>query len=176
VSPFDATIGYPHKAELRESKEEILYGELVRALSGEGWRCFRLMADPDRHLVGFKLPDDPVLSAVYVLIDRTAGSGTPGAAPNGWTVVGFTAEMDHAASTPDELASQWRAGAIDLFQLPVAGEIRVDHQPTTVRARAYHTIDLEQYVVGREVALGPLVDWSMGQVDALRDFLRGLKP
>ena len=34
---FSAVTNYAHKAELRESKDEIVVGELIRGLSHRGW-------------------------------------------------------------------------------------------------------------------------------------------
>lgn len=172
---FNAMTNYAHKSELRESKDEIVCGELIRGLSHKGWRCFRIVADSDRQVMGFKLPGDPVLSAVYVMVDRKSGSGAVSASMGSRTVIGFTAEMRNKVSDPDDLALMWKTDFANLFKMPIAGEIRVNHQLNTVNARTYHVVNLDDYVKGSTVAVGPLVDWTTGQVDALRERLRPLK-
>ena len=72
---FDAMTNHAHKSELRESKDEIVCGELIRGLSHQGWRCYRVVGDSGRQSIGFKIPGDPVLSAVYIVVDRKTGSG-----------------------------------------------------------------------------------------------------
>ena len=172
---FNAMTSYAHKSELRESKDEIVCGELIRGLSHRDWRCFRIVADSDRQVMGFKLPGDPVLSAVYIMVDRKSGSGAVSASMGSRTVIGFTAEMRNKVSDPDVLAVMWKTDFANLFKMPVAGEIRVNHQLNTVNARTYHVVNLDDYVKGSTVMVGPLVDWTTGQVDALRERLRPLK-
>jgi len=172
---FNAMTKHAHKAELRESKDEIVVGGLIRGLSHRGWRCFRIVAHSDRQQLGFKLPGDEVLSSVFVLVDRKSGSGSISQALGSRTVIGFTAEMRNKVSDPDDLAAMWRTDLANLFKVPVAGEVRVNHQLNTVNARTFHLIDLDQYVQGTSVDVGPLTDWAVGQVDGLREHLRPLK-
>ena len=84
---FNSMANYAHKSELRESKDEIVCGELIRGLSHRDWRCFRIVADSDRQVMGFKLPGDPVLSAVYIMVDRKSGSGAVSATMGSRTVL-----------------------------------------------------------------------------------------
>lgn len=172
---FNSMANHAHKAELRESKDEILCGEIVRGLSHRGWRCHRIVAHSDRQQLGFKLPGDPVLSAVYLVVDRKSGSGLITQSLGSKTMVGFNAEMRHKVSDPDDLATMWRTDLANLFKLPVAGEVRINHQLNTVNARTYHLVDLDQYVSGHEVQGAPMVEWIVGQVDALREQLRPLQ-
>lgn len=172
---FDAMTNHAHKSELRESKDEIVCGELIRGLSHQGWRCYRVVGDSGRQSIGFKIPGDPVLSAVYIVVDRKTGSGALTAAMGSRTTLGFTAEMRHKVSDPDDLALMWRTDLANLFKVPVAGEVRVNHQLNTVNARTFYLIDLDQYVRGNTVNAEPLVQWAVQQVDALREHLRPLK-
>ena len=172
---FNSMANHAHKSELRESKDEIVCGEIIRGLSHRGWRPHRMVAHSDRQQLGFKLPGDPVLSAVYLVVDRRSGSGSISQALGSRTTLRFTAEMRHKVSDPDDLAAMWRTDLANLFKMPVAGEVRVNHQLNTITARTYHLIDLDDYVQGHSVTAGPLVDWIVGQVDNLREQLRPLK-
>lgn len=172
---FNAMTNHAHKSELRESKDEIACGEIIRGLSHRGWRCHRIVANSDRQQMGFKLPGDPVLSAIHLVVDRRSGSGMISQSLGSRTIVGFVAEMRHKVSDPDDLATMWRTDLANLFKVPVAGEVRINHQLNTVNARTYHMVDLDQYVQGSSVNAGPLVDWIAAQVDALREQLRPLK-
>jgi len=172
---FNAMTNHAHKSELRESKDEIICGELIRGLSHRGWRCHRIVAHSDRQTIGFKLPGDPVLSAIYLLIDRKSGSGAISASLGSRTVIGLTAEMRQKVTDPDDLAIMWKTDLANLFKIPAAGEVRVNHQLNTVNARTYSMINLDQYVSGSSVTAGPLVDWVVGQADGLRERLRPLK-
>ena len=172
---FNAMTNHAHKSELRESKDEIICGELIRGLSHRGWRCHRIVAHSDRQTIGFKLPGDPVLSSIYLLIDRKSGSGAISASLGSRTVIGLTAEMRQKVTDPDDLAIMWKTDLANLFKIPAAGEVRVNHQLNTVNARTYSMINLDQYVSGSTVTAGPLVDWVVGQADGLRERLRPLK-
>lgn len=172
---FNAMTSYAHKSELRESKDEIICGEIIRGLSHRGWRCYRITADSDKQTMGFKIPDDPVLSALYLMVDRRSGSGAISQSLGSKTVIGFTAQMRHKITDPDDLATMWRTDLANLFKIPVSGEVRINHQLNTVDAKTFYLVDLDQYVRGTTVTAGPLVDWIAAQVDSLRERLRPLK-
>lgn len=172
---FNAMTDFSPKSQLRESRNEIVCGELIRGLSHAGWRCHRIAADAAIQMVGFKVPDDDLLSAVYIVVDGRSGSGTLASEVGRPTVMGFTAVMRLEASDPAELAAEWRTDIANLFNVPVAGEVRIDHQLTTVSAHAYHEVNLDLYVSNTSVNAEPLVGWTMEQVDALRENLRPLK-
>lgn len=168
---FNAMTGYAHKSELRESKDEIVCGEFIRGLSARGWRCFRVVGDSGRQTVGFRIPGDPVVSAAYIVIDRKTGSGALTSSLGSKTVIGFTVEMRHKVSDPDDLAIMWKTDLANLFKVPVAGEVRINHQLSSVTARTFAMVDLDQYVQGSQANAAQLVDWSVAQVKALRDQL-----
>ena len=83
--------------------------------------------------------------------------------------------MRNKVSDPDDLATMWKTDLANLFKVPVAGEVRINHQLNTVNAKTYHLVDLDQYVQGHSVQAAPLVDWIVAQFDALREQLRPLK-
>ncbi|MCB1027409.1 MAG: hypothetical protein R2704_16515 [Microthrixaceae bacterium] len=172
---FDTATRYQHKAELRESKDEILVGELIRGLSALGWNPYRMVADSDRQAVGFKVPDDPVISAYSLIVDRKSGSGLVSQKLGSRTVLGFVAEIHNKVVDPDDLATMWRTDLANLFKLPVAGEVRINHQLNRVVARTHHLVDIDQYVSGTQVNLGALVEWTYGQFLQLREQLAPLK-
>ena len=187
---FNTMTNYAHKSELRESKDEIVCGQLLAGLSHLGWRPYRIVADSDKQTLGFKLPGDDVLSAVYVMVDRKSGSGAISQSMGSRTVLGFTAEMRNKVTDPDDLATMWRTDFANLFKVPVAGEVRINgqemvirnpkevrinHQLNTVNARTFQLVNLDDYVSGSAVNTDALVAWVVQQVDALRERLRPLK-
>ncbi len=172
---FNAMTNYAHKSELRESKDEIVCGQIVAGLSHHGWRPYRIVADSDKQTLGFKLPGDEVLSAVYIMVDRKSGSGAISQSMGSRTVIGFTAEMRNKVTDPDDLATMWRTDFANLFKIPVAGEVRINHQLNTINARTFHLVNLDDYVSGSAVNTDPLVMWIVQQVNDLRERLRPLK-
>lgn len=172
---FNAMTNYAHKSELRESKDEIVCGQIVKGLSYQGWRPYRIVADSDKQTLGFKIPGDDVLSAVYIMVDRKSGSGAISRSMGSRTVIGFTAEMRNKVTDPDDLATMWRTDLANLFKMPVAGEVRINHQLNTVNARTYHLVNLDDYVSASSVNTEPLIGWIVQQVGDLRERLRPLK-
>lgn len=172
---FNAMTNQAHKAELRESKDEIVCGQLVAALSHQGWRPFRISADSDKQIMGFKVPGDDVLSAVYLTVDRKSGSGAISQTMGSRTVLGFMVEMRNKVSDPDDLAIMWKTDFANLLKVPVAGEVRVNHQLNSVNARTFHLINLDDYVKGSTVDTSGLVPWVLQQVAALKEQVRHLK-
>ncbi len=169
---LNALNSYAHKSELRESKDEIVFGEIVRGLSHHGWACHQVVAHGDRQQAGFKVPGHDVLAAVYVVVDRRTGSGAISQSLGSKTTIGLAAEMRNKVSDPDDLAAMWRADLANLFKVPVNGEVRVNHQLNKVIARTNHLIDLDNYVQGTTVDASQLVPWLLQQVDNLAAHLR----
>lgn len=162
---------HSHKTELRESKDEIVVGEIIRGLSHQGWVCHQVVADSDRQQVGFKIPDDPVLDHVYLVVDRRTGSGAISSALGSKTTVAISAEARNKVADPDDLAAMWRTDLSNLFKVPIQGEVRVNHQLNKIVARTHHLIDLDHYVKGTAVDASQLLPWLLGQVDNLRQHL-----
>jgi hypothetical protein len=171
---FDTATGYQHKAELRESKDEILVGELIRGLSALGWNPYRLIADSDRQAVGFKVPADPVISAYSLTVDRKSGSGMITQKLGSRTVLGFVAEIHNKVVDPDDLATMWRTDMANLF---AARGGRGAHQPPAQPRGRPHTPSGGHRFLRRRhnVNLGALVEWTQTQFLALREQLLPLK-
>jgi hypothetical protein len=81
---------FKHKGELRESKDEILLGELVYLCAQQGWACMgftrRVLGTDvaattdDMQNVRFRTLNDPVLHSIHLRLDRKTGSGALSAA------------------------------------------------------------------------------------------------
>lgn len=169
---LDALNTYAHKSELRESKDEIVVGQIVQGLSHQGWPCFQVVAHSDRQQMGFKTPGDPILSSVFLVVDRRTGSGLVSQALGSRTTVAIAAEMRNKVTDPDDLAAMWRADLANLFKIPVHGEVRVNHQLNKVIARTHHLLDLDHYVLGTMVDTSQLIPWLVDQIGNLREHLR----
>ncbi len=90
---------FNHKAEIRESQDEMLVGEIVRAMARQGHPAVAFRAHSDRQAMRFKTISDPVLHSVWITLDRKTGNPDP--LRQGWWVPsGFAA---HGAGNPDPL-------------------------------------------------------------------------
>ena len=59
--------------------------------------------------------------------------------------------MQHLGFSGFRTGWRWQEDLPNLFRLPVAGEVRISHQPGSVMARTFHMVDLDQYVQGTNV-------------------------
>jgi len=145
---------FAHKAEIRESKDEILVGEIVRAMSRQGYPSISFVAGDDRQRMRFKTPDDPVLYSVYVTLDRKTGTGMVSAALVGSkATLTITAEVKNHLSDPDDLVAMYRTDLANLFKLPVIGGIKLNHELNSVYASLTKIIEIDDYVFKGEAGI-----------------------
>lgn len=142
---------FNHKAEIRESKDEILIGELVRAMARQGCPAISFWSNNDFQRVRFKCPKDAVLSSVYVTLDRKTGSGVISAALVGSkATLTISAETKNYLTDPDDLINMYRTDLANLFKLPVMGGVRLNHELNSVFATTALIIDIDNYVLKGE--------------------------
>ena len=150
---------FAHKAELRESKDEILVGEIVRAMARQGHPTIRFQANDDRQLVQFKTLTDPVLHAVTVMLDRKSGTGALSAALIGskatLTLVG---ETRNYIADPDDLVAMYKTDLANMFKMPVMGGIKLNHELNSVFARTTMVIEIDDYVFKGDKGVQKMVD------------------
>ncbi|MEO1083563.1 MAG: hypothetical protein AAFY88_04925 [Acidobacteriota bacterium] len=148
---FNFITKFAHKAELRESKDEIMVGEIVRARARRGYPSIGFKAGDDRQRVRFLTHADPLLHSVFVTLDRRTGSGMVSEALLGSkATLTLTAEVKNKLSDPDDLVAMYRTDLANLFKLPVVGGVKLNHELNSVFASRTHVIEIGNYV-GRGV-------------------------
>lgn len=142
---------FTNKAEIRESKDEILVGELVRAMARQGCPAVQFSSNDDRQMVRFKTPRDPVMSSVYIILDRKTGSGmVSGALFGSKATLTLMAEVKIYLTDPDDIIAMYRTDLANLFKLPVLGGVRLNHELNSVYATTALLIDIDNYVLKGE--------------------------
>ena len=142
---------FNHKSEIRESKDEILVGELVRAMARQGCPAVSFRSDSDFQRVRFKCPKDPVMSSVIITLDRKTGTGMlSGALLGSKATLTITGEVKIYLTDPDDIVNMFRTDLANLFRLPVMGGIRLNHELNSVYATTALLIDIDQYVLKGE--------------------------
>lgn len=161
------------KAELRESKDEIMVGEIIRAMSRKGWPTVHFFSNDDFQRVKFKATTDPVLSAVYVTLNRVTGSGALGSALLGSKATLFvTCEVRNYLADPDDLVAMYKTDLANLFKLSWK-DVRVNHEYNAIHGTTKRVIELGSFVdkpdgVSRLVQL---LDQEVGRIrEKLRDY------
>ena len=79
---FGIMSSFAHKAEIRESKDEIMVGEIVRAMARQGFPAITFRAHDDRQMMRFLCVGDEVLHSVFIDLDRKTGTGMVSQARN----------------------------------------------------------------------------------------------
>lgn len=168
---------FNNRAEARESKDERLVGEMVRAFYRLGWPAvgFRSFVN-DRQVLTFVTCGDPVLHRAYVVLDRKTGGGALSEALLGnKATLTIGAEVKNQLTDPDDLVAMVKTDLANLFKLPVLGGIKLDHRLNTVYARSTMVIDIDKHLRGGELGVQALQDMLRGAIDPLREALRPFK-
>lgn len=163
------------KAELRESKDEMMVGEIVRAMARKGWPAVAFRANDDFQRVKFKSVGDPVLSSVYVTLDRKTGSGAVSAALVGSkATIGVTCEVRNFLADPDDLVAMYRTDLANLFKISW-GDVKINHEYNAIMGTTAHVVDIDQFVGKGEQGTAYLVQFIEQQVGRIREKLAPYK-
>jgi hypothetical protein len=142
---------FKHSQEMRESKDEILVGEIVRAMSRLQAPATGFFAGTGEQTVRFKPLNDPLLNAVVITLDRkTGGSALQQAIVGSKATVTVQAEVKNYLADPDDLIHMYRTDLANIFKIPMLGDVRLDHQLNSVLATKKVMIDLDQYILKGE--------------------------
>jgi hypothetical protein len=169
---------FAHKAEIRESKDEILIGELVRAMARAGHPAISFQAHDDRQRVQFRTIKDPILESVFITLDRKTGTGVIGAALLGSkATLQITAEVKNRLADPDDLIHMYKTDLANIFKMPVLGGIKLNHQLNSVFAHTNKLIEIDHYVLkgdkGTQRLIGLLTKTIQELTERLAPFKKG---
>lgn len=159
-------------AELRGSKDEMVIGEVVRAMAYKGWPAVSFLANDDWQRVKFLAMDDDVFSAVYIQLDRKTGGGIISNALLGSkATLHITAEVKNFLTDLDELLEMVNTDMVNLFKSSWVGT-RINHESNAIHGTRKSIIELNKFVNnGREgmELLHQVLDKELGE---MRDKLR----
>lgn len=173
---FNILAQFNHKAELRESKDEILIGEIVRSMARSGYPSVAFRAHSDRQMVRFKAIRDPLLHSVYVVLDRKSGTGALSAALIGSkATLRVTAEIKNRITDPDDLVAMYKTDLANLFKIPVMGGIKLNHELDSVFATTTKVIEIDDYVFKGEPGVQKMTDLLTHTIGALKEKLAPFK-
>lgn len=173
---FDAINQFSAKAELRESKDEMLLGEVVRAMTRRGFVADTFRADSGAQTVRFRAPDDPVLTYLWFTLNRLTGSGTISSKVVGSrATLRLVGEVQNKMSDPDDLIHMWRTDAQNILKVPILGDLKLNHRVTSVTARLQFFANIDDYVLKGEAGLAPLMALLDSKVAEIRNALAPYK-
>ncbi len=167
---------FRHKAEIRESKDEILIGEIVRAMARQGHVADQFVADGDLQRVRFRMDDDDVLSYVHVALDRKTGEGRVASALVGSkATLSVAGEVKNLLSDPDDVLGMWRTDFRNIARLGIRGNVKVDHEMNSIIGKTTDLIEIDDYVLKGEEGVSALVAHLDDRISRVREELRPYK-
>jgi hypothetical protein len=167
---------FNHKAEIRESQDEMLVGEIVRAMARQGHPAVAFRAHNDRQMMRFKTISDPVLHSVWITLDRKTGTGAISQALIGSkATISLTAEIKNRMTDPDDILSMYKTDLANMFKMPMMGGIKLNHELNSVYGTMTKIIEIQDYVMKGEEGVTALVHLLDGCIDQLRDKLAPFK-
>jgi hypothetical protein len=173
---FSFLAKFEHKREMRESKDEILIGELVLAMTQLGYVVIGFQAGDDRQAVRFKPKSDQTLYSVAVILDRKTGdSGLTQALLGSKATVTVQAEIKNFLADPDDLLKMYHTDLQNMFKLPIVGGVKLNHQLNSVLATLTQIIDIDDYILKGEESNDRLRKLLATTITGLREKLQPYK-
>ncbi len=173
---FGLMSSFAHKAEIRESKDEIMVGEIVRAMARQGFPAISFRAHDDRQMIRFLCVGDAVLHSVFIDLDRKTGTGALSSAVLGSkATLRITAEIKNLLTDPDDIVNMYKTDLANLFKLPAIGGIKLNHELNSVLATTQTVVEIDHYVLKGEEGVGKLTGLLQGTIGRLREKLEPYK-
>ena len=167
---------FKHSQEMRESKDEILIGELVRAMSRLQAPAVGFYAGTGQQTIKFKPVSDPVLNSILLTIDRkTGGSALQQAVIGSKATVTIQAEVKNYLADPDDLIHMYKTDLANIFKIPMLGDVRLDHQLNSILATKRVMIDLDNYILKGDETVQRTTQFLSGLIGELRQKLQPYK-
>lgn len=167
---------FRHKAEMRESKDEILLGEIVRAMGRQGHVADQFAADDDLQRVRFRTGDDDVLSYVHVALDRKTGEGRIASAIVGSkATLSVAGEVKNMLSDPDDVVGMWKTDFRNIAKIGLRGNVKVNHEFNSVLGRTTDVIEIDKFVLKGDEGVQALVAHLEDRIGRVREELRQYK-
>jgi hypothetical protein len=167
---------FEHKREMRESKDEILVGELVLAMTQLGYVVVGFQAGDDRQAVRFRPKSDALLYSVQVILDRKTGdSALTQALVGSKATVTLIAEIKNFMADPDDLVHMYRTDLQNMFKLPIIGGVKLNHQLNSVLATQTQIIDLDNFILKGQESNDRLRQLLASTISGLREKLQPYK-
>jgi hypothetical protein len=167
---------FKHGQEMRESKDEILVGELVRAMARLKTPAIGFNANSGAQMIHFKPIGDPVLHSIVIIVDRkTGGSMIQQAVIGSKATIQIQAEVKNYLSDPDDLVAMYRTDLANIFKMPMLGDVKLDHQMNSVFATKRVMIDIDDYILKGEESISRMTHLITSIVGELKQKLTQYK-
>ena len=166
---------FKHKAEIRESKDEILIGEIVRAMAHMGHQADEFAADGETQRVRFRT-NDAILSYIHVVLDRKTGEGRIASAVIGSkATLSVAGEVKNLLSDPDDVVHMWKTDFRNIAKLGMRGKVRVNHELNSVVGKTTDLIEIDKLVLAGDDGMRRLTEHLEDRIGRVREALAEYK-
>ena len=147
---FNKLMDYANKKEMRESRDEVVVGQMVASMARLGYPTIAYNTgstlDTGYQSILFATPTDEVLHTIQVTLDRKTGGGKLSEAIIGSkATLSITAEVKNYLADPDDLLTMWRTDFANITKMPMLGHVKLDHRLNIVLATKTQLIELSDF-------------------------------
>lgn len=148
------------------SKDEIVFGEIVRIFDKKGFPCIGFQASQGYQSGRFLIQGD-VLFAIRVVLDKkVAGAG----------LLSITAEVRNKMADPDDMITMFKTDFSNIAKIPLLGQIKINHEYNTIYAKSTSVKKISSYIQSKGVVDSQLLENDlMDIVNRLEDALKKFK-
>ena len=166
---------FKHRAEVRESKDEILIGEIVRAMAHMGHRADAFAADGETQRMRFRTRDG-VLSYIHIALDRKTGEGRIASAVIGSkATLSVAGEVKNLLSDPDDVVHMWKTDFKNIAKLGMRGQVKVDHELNSIVGRTTDLVEIDKFVLEGDEGVQRLTEHLEERIGRVREALAPYK-
>lgn len=129
-----------HQKEMRESKDEILFGEVIKYMITHYGPLVELETTyGDKKIARFRLLNHPLLHSITTELSRHTGTGlvtdmTIGSIAS----LKMVAEVKNYVADPDDVLNMWKTDFANVTKITLLGDIKLNHQMNSVLAEKIH--------------------------------------
>lgn len=147
---INALMNYANKKEARESRDEVVYGEIIAAMARRGFPAIGFntgsSVDTGYQSVTFSTPSDPLLHTVRITLDRKTGGGAISEKMMGSkATLTMRAEVKNFLADPDDLLKMWKTDFANIARVPMLGQVKVNHELNSIFATKGILVELTDF-------------------------------
>jgi hypothetical protein len=173
---FSFLSNFKHKQEMRESKDEILIGEIVRVMNRLSCQAVGFQANNDFQSVRFRPGNQELFHSIIIQLDRKTGGGMLQAAILGsQATLLIQAEVKNYLADPDDLIAMYKTDIANIFKFPMLGDVKVNHQLNSIFGTKKILINIDNYILKGEETVNALTNLIVGIIEELEAKLKQFK-
>ena len=147
------------------SKDEMVFGEIVRIFDKRGCPCIEFQAQSGYQSGRFLLNGDVLFSVTVVLDKKVAGRG----------IMKLTGEVRNKLADPDDMIEMFKTDLMNIAKFGFGGQIKINHEYNSIYAHTTLFENISSYVNNRVVDTSRLESHLDDYIAKVEDALRKYK-